>query len=272
MAARSREVRALLVASLGFVALAAVGLTLQEDHGASKLAVKGECPGTTSLTTAYAGLVATPRGGIDQDVTDLVGHLMSTYHCHVAGITTDGGGWHQNSNGGPVIADRPMISVDFFRGATARDIRVVAAAFKDSGLFTSVDRPSSDAANVKTHPPSGRPVATVVLTALPTIELQPKSVTTRAGVNKIVLINRGSSLRLVSDDPGLSYFHLDAVSQRSGSPGASSNSKVLLRAGRDYRIFSAIPGQRRAGLEAVIHIPARPTPPRTPRSGDAADQ
>lgn len=140
--------------------------------------------------------------------------------------------------------------------ATIALIVVLVAA----GIVAAVQS-DSRTLRAPTGDPAGPVVARLRIDALPTLSLQAKEFTTFAGVNEITLVRKGGAESLVFDDPALSSFRLDV-------PDGRSVGRVELRAGRDYRIHSLIPGHTAAGVEAVIHVlPATsPTNPPLPRA------
>jgi hypothetical protein len=94
--------------------------------------------------------------------------------------------------------------------------------------------------------PTGAPVATLEVDALPSLSFQAKDFTVPAGIVRINYINRGGTHTLVFDNPSLSGFQL-AV------PQGPASGKVQLQPGT-YIIYCTIPGHRQAGEQATITV------------------
>jgi plastocyanin len=93
--------------------------------------------------------------------------------------------------------------------------------------------------------PTGAPVASVEIDALPSLKFQAKEFPTKAGVNEIKYIGKGGTHTLVFEDPQLAGFELQVPPDDSG--------KVDLKAG-SYVVYCSIPGHRAAGMEATIKV------------------
>ena len=93
--------------------------------------------------------------------------------------------------------------------------------------------------------PTGKPVATVEVDALPTLTFQAKEFTTKAGINLIKYNDKGGTHTLVFDDPKLAGFELKVPPDDSG--------KVDLKPG-SYVVYCTIPGHRAAGMQATIKV------------------
>jgi plastocyanin len=93
--------------------------------------------------------------------------------------------------------------------------------------------------------PTGKPVATVTVDALPTLKFQSDEFTTKPGINKIDYIDKGGTHTLVFEEPEFAGFELQVPPDDSG--------KVDLPKG-EYTIYCTIPGHRAAGMEAVLKV------------------
>jgi hypothetical protein len=94
------------------------------------------------------------------------------------------------------------------------------------------------------HQPRGAPVATLTITALPTLSYQTNEYTVPAGIIEIELTSAGGTHTLVFDDPRFRAFEL-AV------PQGPVRGKVELKPGK-YVIYCSVPGHRDAGEQATI--------------------
>jgi FtsX extracellular domain len=94
------------------------------------------------------------------------------------------------------------------------------------------------------HQPRGKPVATLTITALPTLSYQATEYTVPAGIIEIDLSSAGGTHTLVFDDPRFRGFEL-AV------PQGPVRGKIELKPGT-YVIYCSIPGHREAGEQATI--------------------
>jgi FtsX extracellular domain len=94
------------------------------------------------------------------------------------------------------------------------------------------------------HQPRGTPVASLTITALPSLSYQAKEFTVPAGIIEIDLTSAGGTHTLVFDNPKFLGFEL-AV------PEGPVRGKIELKAGT-YTIYCSIPGHREAGEQATI--------------------
>jgi hypothetical protein len=94
------------------------------------------------------------------------------------------------------------------------------------------------------HQPRGTPVASLTITALPSLSYQANEFTVPAGIIEITLTSAGGTHTLVFDDPRFRGFEL-AV------PQGPVHGKIELKPGT-YIIYCAIPGHREAGEQATI--------------------
>lgn len=102
--------------------------------------------------------------------------------------------------------------------------------------------------------PTGDPVATLEIDALPSNQFQASSFDTPAGINQIVYIGKGGSHTLVFENafPGFELV-VNGV-------GVEDTAKVeFLQEGESYVVYCTIAGHRQAGMEATVNIgPAAP--------------
>jgi len=105
--------------------------------------------------------------------------------------------------------------------------------------------PSEEAEGAATgfQQPKGKPVATVVVDALPALKFQAKEFTTAAGINLIQYISKGGTHTLLIDDSKFAGFVLEVPPDDEG--------KVELAPGK-YTIYCSVPGHRAAGMEATL--------------------
>jgi len=111
---------------------------------------------------------------------------------------------------------------------------------------TTVARILQSLTPLEYHQPTGAPVATLEVDALPSLTFQAKDFTVPAGIIQINYINMGGTHTLVFDNPKLSGFQL-AV------PKGPTRGKVRLEPGT-YTIYCTIPGHRQAGEQATITV------------------
>jgi plastocyanin len=96
------------------------------------------------------------------------------------------------------------------------------------------------------HQPTGAPIATLEVDALPSLSFQSKDFTVPAGIVQINYVNLGGTHTLVFDNPKLSGFQLSV-------PHGQASGKVKLDPGT-YTIYCTIPGHRQAGEQATITV------------------
>ena len=107
-------------------------------------------------------------------------------------------------------------------------------------------RPTLPPGHCTYRQPKGAPVATITITALPSLSYPDTQFTVPAGIIDIHLESAGGTHTLAFDDPQFQGFEL-AVPQ---GPAAG---KVKLKPG-NYTIYCTIPGHRQAGEEATITV------------------
>jgi plastocyanin len=98
--------------------------------------------------------------------------------------------------------------------------------------------------------PSGPPVATLDVQALPSNTFQAADFTVPAGIIQVNYIQVGGTHTLVFSNPEFSGFQL-AV------PGGPETGKVELQPG-NYTIYCTIPGHRAAGMQANVTVTPGP--------------
>ena len=94
--------------------------------------------------------------------------------------------------------------------------------------------------------PTGKPVDTLSVTALPTIKFNATAYSVKAGIVRVNYIDGGGTHTLVFDSPKLNGFEL-AV------PGGPKTGKVDLTPGK-YTIYCTIPGHRALGMQATVTV------------------
>ena len=94
------------------------------------------------------------------------------------------------------------------------------------------------------HQPRGTPVASLTITALPSLTYQAREFTVPAGIIEISFTTAGGSHTLLFEDPRHRGFEL-AV------PEGPVRGKIELKPGT-YTIYCSIPGHREAGEQATI--------------------
>ena len=108
-----------------------------------------------------------------------------------------------------------------------------------SGLTTIGPSEEKESAATGFVQPTGEPVDTLSVTALPTIKFNATAYSVKAGIVQVNYIDGGGTHTLVFDSPKLNGFEL-AV------PGGPKTGKVDLTPGK-YTIYCTIPGHRAAG-------------------------
>jgi hypothetical protein len=111
---------------------------------------------------------------------------------------------------------------------------------------TTVERILKSLKPLPYRQPTGAPVATLEVDALPSLSFQAKDFTVPAGIVKINYIDIGGTHTLVFDNPKLSGFKLSV-------PQGPTSGKVRLQPGT-YTIYCTIPGHRQAGEQATITV------------------
>jgi plastocyanin len=115
-----------------------------------------------------------------------------------------------------------------------------------SGLTTIGPSEEKEAASTGFQQPTGKPVDTLSVTALPTIKFNATAYSVKAGIVRVNYIDGGGTHTLVFDSPKLNGFEL-AV------PGGPKTGKVDLTPGK-YTIFCTIPGHRALGMQATVTV------------------
>jgi hypothetical protein len=123
---------------------------------------------------------------------------------------------------------------------------VIVLLVVTAGIAIAI-RGDDDSGRQPAGPPDEPVAARRELEARPTHSFQADQFTTIAGVNRITLVPGGGTESVQFEDPELADFRLSV-------PSGPSVGTVVLRAGRDYRIHSVIPGHTEAGVDAVIHV------------------
>jgi uncharacterized cupredoxin-like copper-binding protein len=119
------------------------------------------------------------------------------------------------------------------------------AVIMSAGLISLGPSEDHEAAASGFQEPTGKPVATIEVDALPSLEFQKKEFTTQAGINLIEYVDKGGLHTLLFDEPEFSGFILRVPPNDEG--------KVELKAG-EYTIYCNIPGHRAAGMEATVTV------------------
>jgi hypothetical protein len=96
------------------------------------------------------------------------------------------------------------------------------------------------------HQPTGPVVATLPITALPTLAFDSQRYTVRSGIVEITLATGGGMHQLAFDDSRYRGFVLTA-------PNGPIRGKIQLKPGT-YTIYDPIPGHRQAGEQATIKV------------------
>ena len=113
-----------------------------------------------------------------------------------------------------------------------------------SGLTTIGPSEEKESAATGYVQPTGKPVDTLTVQALPTIKFNAKAYTVKSGIVQVIYVDGGGTHTLVFTDPKLNGFEL-AV------PAGPKTGKVELKPG-NYTIYCTIPGHRALGMEATV--------------------
>ena len=143
------------------------------------------------------------------------------------------------------ISSQPNLST----GALAVSLAVLLGLIGAAGLTTigaAEDHGGGEAAAGFVEP-TGEPVASFEVDALPTLKFNLTDFPTTAGINEILYVDKGGTHTLVFEEPELRGFKL-AVSGTGDDKG-----KVELAAGT-YTIYCDVPGHRAAGMEATVTV------------------
>ena len=146
------------------------------------------------------------------------------------------------------ISASPRLRTSTLAMLTAGFVLVIAAA----GLVT-LGPSEPEEAEAANPAPTGPPIATQEVDALPTLKFQSDAFTYPAGINEIQYVDKGGNHTLLFTDPDLSYFGL-AV------PSGPAKGKVDLKPG-EYTMYCSIPGHRAAGMEATVTVAEGAAPP-----------
>lgn len=144
------------------------------------------------------------------------------------------------------ISSQPNLST----GALAVSLAVLLGLIGAVGLTTigaAADHGGGEGEEAGFVEPTGEPVATVSIDALPTLKFQATNFPTIAGVNEIVYVDKGGLHTLVFEEPELRGFEL-----RVNGAG-DDRGKVELEP-KVYTVYCSIPGHRAAGMEATITV------------------
>jgi len=172
---------------------------------------------------------------------------------------------------GPAVIVATVITVGILVGAAALSaakhvrtsslvlgLSLVLVLVFSAGLITFGSGEEKKVAS-KSAAPTGPPINTLQVDALPSLSFQATEFTVPAGINQIEYVDKGGTHTLVFSDPALDFFNL-------GVPQGPTKGKVDLVAGKDYTIYCTISGHRAAGMQAVVHVTAG-APPAAPAAG-----
>jgi plastocyanin len=95
--------------------------------------------------------------------------------------------------------------------------------------------------------PTGDPVATLEIDALPTLKFQATDFPTIAGINEILYVDKGGFHTLVFEEPELRGFELKVNGTGDDRGKVELTPKV-------YTVYCSVPGHREAGMEATITV------------------
>jgi plastocyanin len=125
-------------------------------------------------------------------------------------------------------------------------VAFAVALIVSAGIVTLGSSEESDQAGGGGYKePSGAPVNTLEVDALPTLKFQATNFDVPAGINQIDYIDKGGTHTLVFEESEFAGFELEVPPDDSG--------KVDLKPGT-YTIFCTIPGHRAAGMEATVTV------------------
>ena len=144
------------------------------------------------------------------------------------------------------ISSQPNLST----GALAVSLAVLLGLIGAAGLTTigaAEDHGGGEAAAGFVEP-TGEPVATLEVDALPTLKFQLTDFPTTAGINEIVYVNQGGTHTLLFEEAEFRGFELAVGGNKNEDRG-----KVELAAGT-YTIYCSIPGHRAAGMVATVTV------------------
>ena len=134
------------------------------------------------------------------------------------------------------------------RMRTSSKLLIVAFAIAlivSAGIVTlGASEESEEAGGGGYQEPTGKPVATLEVDALPSLKFQSDEFTTKAGIVEIRYIDKGGAHTLAFEEPEFAGFLLEVPPDDSG--------KVELEAGKTYNIFCTVPGHAAAGMRATL--------------------